>query len=77
MCQALTVDKLHKTNIRATPRVTNRPVRVKGIGPRMSEVSDVMTVQVLIYDDLEEDVDRLRSGLLPLFSFAWHSLSID
>jgi hypothetical protein len=38
--QALTGDKLHKTNIKDTTGLTRRPARVKGIGPRMSKVSD-------------------------------------
>jgi len=45
MCQAPTVDKLHKTQIRATPAITPSLAGVKGIGPPMSEVSDVVTFQ--------------------------------
>ena|SRR5450631_2881998 len=46
VCQALKGDKLHKTNIKATTGLTCKPARVKGIGPRMSEVSDVTTLEV-------------------------------
>ena len=46
VCQALTGDKLHKTNIKDTTGLTWKPARVKGIGPRVSKVSDVTTVQV-------------------------------
>ena len=46
MYQALTGDKLHKTNIKDNTGLTGKPARVKGIGPRMSKVSDVTTLQI-------------------------------
>ena len=67
-------DKLHKTNIKDTTGLTCKPARVKGIGPRMSEVSDVTTLQVSFMTRWMRTGDRLRTGLSPLFSFAWHFL---
>jgi hypothetical protein len=49
VCQALTGAKLHKTNIKDTTGFTCSPARVKGIGPRMSKVSDITTLQVPLY----------------------------
>jgi hypothetical protein len=46
MCQALTGTKLHKTNIKNNTGLTCTLARVKGIGPRMSKVSDVTTLQI-------------------------------
>jgi len=42
-------DKLHKTNVKDNTDFTCRPARVKEIGPRMSEVSDITTLQVLLF----------------------------
>jgi hypothetical protein len=69
--QALTGAKLHKIRIKDTHRSHLKGARVKGIGPGMSEVSDVMTVQVALYDQVEEDGRPDSDGLLPLFSVAW------
>ena len=77
MCQALKGDKLHKTNIKDTTGLTCRPARVKGIGLRMSKVSDVATVHIAFMTRWMRTDDRLQSGLSPLFSFAWHFRSID
>jgi hypothetical protein len=41
----------------------------------MSEVSDVMKVQVALYDQWRTTGDQTRNGLLPLFSVAWVFLS--
>ena len=49
VCQTLAGDKLHKTNVKDNTDLTCRPARVKEIGPRMSEVSDITTIQVLVY----------------------------
>jgi len=49
VCQALTGDKLHKTNIKDNADLTRTPTPVKGIGPEMSEVSDVKTVPVSLF----------------------------
>jgi hypothetical protein len=49
VCQALTGAKLHRTNIKDNTDLTCRPARVKGIGPRMSKVSDITTLQVPFY----------------------------
>jgi hypothetical protein len=46
MCQASKSDKLHKTNMKNTTGLVCSLARVKGIGPRVSEVSDVTTIQV-------------------------------
>jgi hypothetical protein len=48
VCQALTADKLHKTNIKDNILLTCRSVRVKGIGLRASKVSDVTTVWLFL-----------------------------
>jgi len=48
VCQALTRDKLHKTHIKETTGLICTPAAVKGIGPRMSKVSDVTTLQASI-----------------------------
>ena len=45
VCQALQDDKLHKTNIKDITGLTCTLASVKGIGPRMSKVSDAPTVQ--------------------------------
>jgi len=42
----LTADKLHKTHIEDNTLLRCKAVGVKGIGPRMSEVSDAVTVRV-------------------------------
>jgi len=49
VCQALTGAKLHKTKDQVHSPVPPKRASVKGIGPGMSEVSDVMTVQVALY----------------------------
>jgi hypothetical protein len=51
MCQASIGAKLHGTNIKDTIGLTFRLAIVKGIGPRMSKVSDSPALQIsLIYD---------------------------
>ncbi len=40
----------------------------------MSEVSDVMTLQVSFYERVDGDERQTPNGLLPLFSVAWHFL---
>ena len=77
MHQAFTTDKLDKTKIKDNTGLTCRAARVKGIGPGMSEVSDVQNLRSPCYDEWVGTRDRLRMGLTPLFSFAWHVLSID
>jgi len=42
--QTLTADKLHKSNTKDNTGLTWRRARVKGIRPRMSEVSDAAAV---------------------------------
>lgn len=49
VCQALTGSKLHKTKDQGHLPVSPKRARVKRIGPGMSEVSDVMTVQAAFY----------------------------
>ena len=49
MCQASMGAKLHRTNIKDTIGLTFRLAVVKGIGPRMSKVSDITTLQVPLY----------------------------
>jgi hypothetical protein len=44
--QALTGDKLHKTETKDTTGFPRNPARVKRIGPRLSKVSDSTTLQV-------------------------------
>jgi hypothetical protein len=48
-CQALNGAKLHITSINDKTGFTFSHPRVKGIGPRMSEVSDVTEAQVFFY----------------------------
>jgi hypothetical protein len=75
VCQALTGDKLHKTNIKDNTGLTCKPARVKGIGPRMSKVSDVTTLQIRFRTQVDEHGRRTPKGLSPLLSVAWHFLS--
>jgi hypothetical protein len=75
VCQALTGAKLHRTNINDNSGLTCRHARVKGIGPGMSEVSDVQHFRSPFYDEWMGTRDRLRTGLSPLLSVAWHFLS--
>jgi hypothetical protein len=54
--------KLHKTQIKENTGLTCKPARVKGIGPGMSEVSDVTALQISFYDERmgrETDSERV------------------
>jgi len=75
MCQALTRDKLHKTRIKETTGLICTPAAVKGIGLRMSEVSDSLDASDLLSMTRDGNKKQTRKCLLPLFSVAWHFLS--
>ena len=59
VCQALTGDKLHKTQTKDTTGFPRKPARVKRIGPRLSKVSDSTTPQVSFLWRVDGTRDRL------------------
>jgi hypothetical protein len=73
MCQALTGASDTKHTPR-TPQASPKSAGVKGIGPGMSEVSDVSTLQVPLSMASGWDERQTPNCLLPLFSVAWHFL---